>query len=43
VKNPNLDPKLRRAKVSPRDRRALLAYLESLTGQVTFPKAPDLP
>ncbi|TMA20630.1 MAG: c-type cytochrome, partial [Deltaproteobacteria bacterium] len=43
VKNPNLDEKLKRAKISPRDRRALLAYLESLTGQVTFPKAPDLP
>jgi len=43
TKNPNLDPKLKRAKISPRDRRALLAYLESLTGQVTFPKAPDLP
>jgi cytochrome c peroxidase len=43
VKNPNLDEKLKRAKVSPRDRRALLAYLESLTGQLTFPKAPDLP
>jgi cytochrome c peroxidase len=43
VKNPNLDEKLRRAKLSPRDRRALLAYLEALAGQTTFPKAPDLP
>jgi cytochrome c peroxidase len=43
VKNPNLDEKLKRSKISSRDRRALLAYLESLTGQNTFPKAPDLP
>jgi cytochrome c peroxidase len=43
TKNPNLDVKLKPARLGARDRKALQAFLESLTGQNTFPKAPELP
>jgi hypothetical protein len=43
-KNPNLDEKLKPAKLSKKDRAALKAFLESLTGTATFTRAPsDLP
>ena len=43
-KNPNLDEKLKpNRKLSARDRKALQAFLESLTGAATFTKAPELP
>jgi cytochrome c peroxidase len=43
-KNPNLDEKLKPAKLSKKDKRALKAFLESLTGLATFTAAPaDLP
>lgn len=40
-KNPNLDEKLKRAKLSKGDRAALKAFLESLTGTATFPAPPS--
>jgi len=43
TKNPNLDEKLKPAKLSARDRQALQAFLESLTGTPTFTKSPELP
>ncbi len=42
-KNPNLDEKLKRAKLSKKDKAALKAFLESLTGTATFTRAPELP
>jgi len=39
-KNPNLDEKLKPAKVSKKDKAALKAFLESLTGTATFTSAP---
>ncbi|TMD67695.1 MAG: cytochrome-c peroxidase [Chloroflexi bacterium] len=43
IKNPNRDEKLKPSRLSARDRKALQAFLESLTGTATFTKAPDLP
>ena len=40
---PNLDEKLKPAKVSAKGRDALVAYIESLTGTATYPSAPPLP
>jgi cytochrome c peroxidase len=42
-KNPNLDEKLKRAKLSKKDKAALKAFLEALTGTATFTRAPELP
>jgi cytochrome c peroxidase len=42
-KNPNLDEKLKPARLSPRDKAALKAFFQSLTGSATFTSAPDLP
>jgi cytochrome c peroxidase len=42
-KNPNLDPKLKPQRLSPREARSLQAFLESLTGESTYPAAPSLP
>ena len=43
LKNPNRDEKLKPSRLSARDRKALQAFLESLTGTPTYTKAPDLP
>jgi cytochrome c peroxidase len=43
VKNPNRDEKLKPTRLSARDRKALQAFVESLTGSPTYPKAPELP
>lgn len=43
MKNPNRDEKLKPNRLSAKDRKALLAFLESLTGTPTFTKAPELP
>jgi len=43
IKNPNRDEKLKPNRLSARDRKALQAFLESLTGTPTYTKAPDLP
>jgi cytochrome c peroxidase len=43
TKNPNLDEKLKPNRLAAKDRKALQAFLESLTGTATFTKAPDLP
>jgi cytochrome c peroxidase len=43
LKNPNLDEKLKPQKLSAKDRKALQAYLESLTGTSTFTKVAELP
>ena len=41
IKNPNLDEKLKHpVKVKPKDRKALKAFLLSLTGTSTFARAP---
>lgn len=40
-KNPNLDEKLKPAKLSKSDRAALKAFLQSLTGTATFPGPPS--
>lgn len=40
-KNPNLDEKLKPAKLSKSDRAALKAFLESLSGRMTFAGAPQ--
>lgn len=40
---PNLDPKLKAQKLSPKEAKALKAFLESLTGESTFTAAPTLP
>jgi cytochrome c peroxidase len=40
-KNPNLDEKLKPVKLSKKDRAALKAFLESLTGTATFTRAPS--
>ena len=42
-KNPNLDEKLKPAKLSKKDKAALKAFLQSLTGTATFTRAPELP
>jgi cytochrome c peroxidase len=42
-KNPNLDEKLKAHKLSKKDRAALKAFLESLTGTPTYTAAPALP
>jgi cytochrome c peroxidase len=42
-KNPNLDEKLKPAKLSRRDKADLKAFLESLTGTYSFTRAPELP
>jgi len=42
-KNPNLDEKLKRVKLSKKDKAALKAFLEALTGTATFTRAPELP
>lgn len=41
--NPHLDPRLRPQKLSKKERAQLKAFLESLTGEVTYPAAPALP
>lgn len=41
--NPRLDEKLKPNKLSARDRKALLAFLASLSGKATFEGAPELP
>ncbi len=43
TKNPNLDEKLKPNRLSAKDRKALQAFLESLTGTATYSKAPELP
>jgi cytochrome c peroxidase len=43
IKNPNRDEKLKPSRLSARDRKALQAFLESLTGTPTYAKAPELP
>ena len=43
IKNPNRDEKLKPNRLSARDRKALQAFLESLTGTPTYTKAPELP
>ncbi len=43
IKNPNRDEKLKPNRLSAKDRKALQAFLESLTGTATFAKAPELP
>ena len=43
MKNPNRDEKLKPSKLSAKDRKALQAFLEALTGTATFTKAPELP
>ncbi len=43
IKNPNRDEKLKPNRLSAKDRKALQAFLESLTGTPTFAKAPELP
>ncbi|MFZ5468120.1 MAG: cytochrome c peroxidase [Myxococcota bacterium] len=43
VKNPNLDEKLKPQKLSKKDRAALEAFLQSLSGEYTFTRAPELP
>ncbi len=40
-KNPNLDEKLKPAKLSKKDKAALKAFLESLTGEATFTSSPS--
>ena len=40
---PNLDPKLKPQKLSAREQKALKAFLESLTGESSYPAAPTLP
>ncbi len=42
-KNPHLDPKLKPAKLTKKQKAALKAFLESLSGEVTFTAAPQLP
>jgi cytochrome c peroxidase len=42
-KNPNLDEKLKPHKLSKKDRAALKAFLESLTGTPSYTAAPALP
>jgi len=42
-KNPNLDEKLKPQKLSKKDRAALKAFLESLSGTPTFTAVPELP
>jgi cytochrome c peroxidase len=42
-KNPNRDEKLKPSRLSAKDRKALQAFLESLTGTATYTKAPELP
>jgi cytochrome c peroxidase len=42
-KNPNLDEKLKPAKLSKKEVGQLKAFLESLSGEDTFDKAPELP
>jgi cytochrome c peroxidase len=42
-KNPNLDEKLKPAKLSKKDRANLKAFLESLSGEYTFTSAPEIP
>jgi cytochrome c peroxidase len=41
--NPNLDEKLKPHKLSKKDRAALKAFIEALTGSPTFTSAPTLP
>jgi cytochrome c peroxidase len=43
IKNPNRDEKLKPNRLSAKDRKALQAFLESLTGTPTFAKSPELP
>ncbi|HMC33195.1 MAG TPA: cytochrome c peroxidase [Myxococcales bacterium] len=43
IKNPNRDEKLKPSRLSAKDRKALQAFLESLTGTPTYTKAPELP
>jgi cytochrome c peroxidase len=43
IKNPNRDEKLKPSRLTAKDRKALQAFLESLTGTATFTKAPELP
>jgi cytochrome c peroxidase len=40
---PNHDEKLKPAKVTPKDRDALVAFIESLSGTATYSSAPTLP
>ncbi len=42
-KNPNLSTKLKAQKVSPKEAKALKAFLESLTGESTWTAEPALP
>src|SRR5438067_758045 len=42
-KNPNRDEKLKPSRLNAKDRKALQAFLESLTGTATFTKSPELP
>lgn len=42
-KNPNLDAKFKAQKVSPKETKALKAFLESLSGESTFTTEPALP
>ncbi len=42
-KNPNLSAKLKAQKLSPREAKALKAFLESLTGESTYTSEPTLP
>lgn len=41
--NPHLDANMRPRKLTPKEMRALRAFLESLTGESTFPVEPKLP
>jgi cytochrome c peroxidase len=43
IKNPNRDEKLKPNRLPAKDRKALQAFLESLTGTPTYTKAPELP
>jgi len=43
IKNPNRDEKLKPNRLSAKDRKALQAFLESLTGTPSYTKAPELP
>jgi cytochrome c peroxidase len=43
IKNPNRDEKLKPNRLSAKDRKALQAFLESLTGTPTYVKPPELP
>ena len=43
MKNPNRDEKLKANRLSAKDRKALQAFLQALTGTATYTKAPELP